>query len=1409
MSKGSATATLHSPYNASAGVLGTSLSISAGATSVKLLPSSHVINWNEAGSSESSTINFTTQIQGMEGTLYYDFLVGSNSRQNTTGSGSDTWTLTDFDDATCDIANTSTTVTVDSTATTNTKNFKVGMVVSGTGIPVGTTITAIPSATTFTISNAATATATNTTLNITDEPGPTDAPIIVTVKVRQGATDGTLLAQDVVSIYAIQDGQNTVTGFLTNEAHTMPAGNDGSVTQSSLDNAGGTFKVFYGNNDITTNANTTFSVASTTGTITSAITTPQGVYSVSALDSDSATVTFNCLIKGSLIGGVDSTDDVTISKTYTVAKATAAAAAVAGTSNVIVYAYQRSSSALSAGDDPNQTVTVDLTGSDAGTITTPSGNALGNDWLKAIPSGDDDLYVIVATASGNGSTDDIAASEWTDPVKLTQTGTDGLNSATVQLYQLTASNSAPSAGSNSGKPEGNTTYTFIGGGVSLTTANGWLAESAMPSVTTSNPYLWTTTATAASTEDTDTIAQSEWSTITKIAQPGAAGEDATSNIVTADNPWVNKSTFFETETRTQTTTYNPSTVTITANTQNTTNATGAWTASNSVSFASVDHTIDSAGIASCTIAGSAVVDGMTVTYTLHSDDNSLADYVTLRKFEGNTSNHVAVVENEVHLLLANENGSIKSGGYAGSGTEIRVSEGGQELDYLHTASSNGDLSAGEWYITSISATGITVGNKSSENHASGSAYSRHAQIADHSSLSNNTTDTYTITYNITLKSSIDGAVKTLTPTQRIGKAKQGADGTDAVNSRYPTLYRLNSNTVDDTDGGTFANPRTGNTDWNYAVPALAADGDIIYAITRIFTSDGNAPQESVWSTPAIYARRVDGNTITGPAGQGNRHVSLFNKNDSSLASNSVGSFATPLHSTNSDDGWQYAVPALSADGDIIYVTTRLFTSDGESPQDSTWSTPVIYSQRTDGTDAVNSRYPTLYKLNSSSRNANTGSFADPRAGNTDWNYAVPSMTANGDEIFAMSRIFTSDGNSPQEAAWPTPGLYATRVDGNTVTGPAGQGNRQVNLYNKNDNSLASTTSGTFATPLATDNSNDGWQYSVPTLSANGDIIYVTTRLFTSNAASPQDANWATPTIYSKRTDGTSVTVTSVAANTPSAGRTTVTFSDSTTMIIDDGTNGTDGDGLDIIYKNATSLPSTPSDSSGAPSGWSFTSSAPSGSERTYASFGTRTNNTGAYDWSAPSLVTGQDGASSAIIWKRAATQPAVPGDSTAPPSGWAMDDPGGTGILWTSTGNAPVNSTTYEWGPVRRETVEGNMAGTLTADPSETISWSTADGASYSPTGLTQAQVVTFNDSITTNKCTVTWTYVNVSSSNADYLSNVAETTDADGAFSLGSPSVTLQSGVKYATVVLTHSDSGLTITLGALISQLITGGGK
>jgi len=113
------------------------------------------------------------------------------------------------------------------------------------------------------------------------------------------------------------------------------------------------------------------------------------------------------------------------------------------------------------------------------------------------------------------------------------------------------------------------------------------------------------------------------------------------------------------------------------------------------------------------------------------------------------------------------------------------------------------------------------------------------------------------------------------------------------------------------------------------------------------------------------------------------------------------------------------------------------------------------------------------------------------------------------------------------------------------------------------------------------------------------------------------------------------------------------------------------------------------------------------------------------------------------------------------------------------------------------------------ADPSTTIVWTTHDGISYSPTGLTQDIIVTFNDSVTTNKCTIRWTYVNVADSTADYLSAVVEQTDADSAFTIGSPTVALQSGTKYSQVVVTHTASSLTVTLAGLISQLITGGGK
>ena len=60
----------------------------------------------------------------------------------------------------------------------------------------------------------------------------------------------------------------------------------------------------------------------------------------------------------------------------------------------------------------------------------------------------------------------------------------------------------------------------------------------------------------------------------------------------------------------------------------------------------------------------------------------------------------------------------------------------------------------------------------------------------------------------------------------------------------------------------------------------------------------------------------------------------------------TGSYTSPIP-TN----WDASPPSLSQDGDIVWVITRTFTSDGQD-QDADWSTPTIFSRREDGVSAL-------------------------------------------------------------------------------------------------------------------------------------------------------------------------------------------------------------------------------------------------------------------------------------------------------------------------------------------------------------------------------------------------------------------------------------------------------------------------
>lgn len=242
------------------------------------------------------------------------------------------------------------------------------------------------------------------------------------------------------------------------------------------------------------------------------------------------TATFSCSAGGTLTGTGNtrqltyvnmSVGSVTVTATLTYNSVTysdiklitkVVDGATAGVSTAVIYAYQRAAVAptLKPG-----AITYTFA---SGSITTPATDALSNGWTKTLPAGTDPLYVCVCTASASAATDTVADTEWTTPVLLVNNGTNGINTATIFLYQRAATNSAPSL------PSVATTWTFAT--ATLTAPNnGW--TTVPPS--SGGDYLFVTQATAAASTATDNIPASEWSTAVLMVNNGINGTSALHN----------------------------------------------------------------------------------------------------------------------------------------------------------------------------------------------------------------------------------------------------------------------------------------------------------------------------------------------------------------------------------------------------------------------------------------------------------------------------------------------------------------------------------------------------------------------------------------------------------------------------------------------------------------------------------------------------------------------------------------------------------------------------------------------------------------------------------------------------------------------------------------------------------------
>jgi hypothetical protein len=123
------------------------------------------------------------------------------------------------------------------------------------------------------------------TLADSDEPTP-GSSVVVEVELYE---DGVFKAIDGVSIYGVkdgapgedgEDGDDAITGFLTNESHTVASENDG--TGYILTGSGGTFKVFDGLTDKTGDGPTYSVVApAVKNGLTMSINATTGIYTLS------------------------------------------------------------------------------------------------------------------------------------------------------------------------------------------------------------------------------------------------------------------------------------------------------------------------------------------------------------------------------------------------------------------------------------------------------------------------------------------------------------------------------------------------------------------------------------------------------------------------------------------------------------------------------------------------------------------------------------------------------------------------------------------------------------------------------------------------------------------------------------------------------------------------------------------------------------------------------------------------------------------------------------------------------------------------------------------------------------------------------------------------------------------------
>ena len=342
---------------------------------------------------------------------------------------------------------------------------------------------------------------------------------------------------------------------------------------------------------------------------------------------------------------------------------------------------------------------------------------------------------------------------------------------------------------------------------------------------------------------------------------------------------------------------------------------------------------------------------------------------------------------------------------------------------------------------------------------------------------------------------------------------------DAADAFKSTVFIRTNDVPDTPTGGSYESPVPGDTAWSDGIPA---GEEILWASTRTFTSDGKEPQDDVWSTPAQMT-----------------DTASFDVEYSSVRDN-------PGNPTDNPSNWSNV-----AGTETVWMATRIKTNGAWSD----WQVSKIKGEKGDnGSDAVSSFKSTVfYRSNSEPSVPEGGSYSSPKPTSApEWSDGIPA----GEEIlWASTRIFTSDGSSPQQPSWSVPRQMTdtASVDiefssvevnpGNPTDNPSNWSNVagtetvwmatriktngawsdwQVSKVKgeKGDDAVSSFKSTVFYRSNSEPSVPEGGSYSSPKptsapewsdgIPAGEEILWASTRIFTSDGSSPQQPSWSVP-----------------------------------------------------------------------------------------------------------------------------------------------------------------------------------------------------------------------------------------------------------------------------------------------------------